>query len=309
MKRFLLFAGILLLILGFAFIVGCSDDDDDNGVTGPTPGDPNDPEFIMASDIIGEGFLDHDNTILELSFFLVDYIPGKSIPGWLTKPTAVEQYLDSLDYTYSYSNYWHVFTVYARLIDFGDLDNDTLIYTGVDSLRFGNPEGYMQYPDPTTTTLDIRAHFDAEFDMNDAYAVISSDVAFTVTGSPEEEIVINGTSADTLDGYFQNADTTCDMYMTSNQTATNLTIDPDAMYDCPSSGTLDVNATLDISCMADTASMEFSSAWTITFTFNDGTITIRYVSGGNVWTITEQCDPYYVKRGIAGVLKRLSERF
>jgi hypothetical protein len=307
MKRFLLFAGMLSLIIGFAFLVGCSDDDDDNGTTGPVPGDPNDPQFQIASDIIGEGFLEHDNTILTLSLLLSLDVPQKSSPDWLAKPAAVAQFPDSLDYSYSYSNFWHVFTVYARYIETEMEVSDTLIYTGIDSLRFtflGTP---VESPD-LATGMDIRAHFDADLSMSNGNALITTDASFGLTATPDTTLLLNGTSADTFDGYFQEADTACEVYMTSNQTATNVNIDL-AFPECPLGGTINVNASLDVACMADTVPVEFSGAWTVLFVFNNGTsITVTYTSGNNYWTETIPCETAVKKRGVRGIMRRLYEQ-
>jgi hypothetical protein len=232
-------------------------------------------------------------------------VPQKSTPGWLSKPNAIEPYLDSLYYTYTYSDFWHIFTVYARLIETEMEVSDTLIYTGTDSIRFRNPLGPVPGPD-LATAMDIHAHFGAEFTMMNGFALVTSDASFELTVAQDTTLVVNGTSADTLNGYFQEADTTCEIYMTSNQTATNVVIDT---FECPTGGTINVDATLDISCMADTIPLELSGAWNVLFVFNDGiSVTVTYTSGNNYWTETIPCYESVKARGIPGIMRRLSEQ-
>lgn len=288
MKRFPVFLLAAVLVIGPAIIIGCSDDDEDQ-ITGPTPGDPNDPEFLMVSDILGEGFLDHDYNILGLSLLMMEYVPSKGSGKNPFKYDKAAQYIDSLDYTYSYSDFWHTFTLYVRMVEGDLIASDTIIYTGVDSMRFRNPLGPVADPD-SATMLDVHAHLDAELLMMDGYSVLSSHVQYVVTAVSMQGLVIDGTSSDTLDGYFSEADTACTVSMTTSQTAADVLINPYSAYDCPMSGIISVGAALDIGCVADTASWDFSGSWTARFVFNDGQITATYTSGNNVWTVTIPCE-------------------
>lgn len=301
MKKIVLLLAMLVGAIGFILVGGCSDDDD-GGVTGPTPGDPNDPQFLMVSEVIGEGYLEHDYMILELSLLLPSLIPGKGAENNLFTPPAIAQELDSLDYTYSYSDFWHIFTVYARIVD-GDVElTDTLIYAGIDSLQFSDAEGPVEDPN-LATRVDIHAHFEAEINTTDAQGQIRTDAFFNLTALPFQGLVINGTSSDSLSAYFQEADTTCEVTITTSQTATSLLLAMDPTYDCPASGSINVAAAVDFACVADTDSLDFSGNWTVNFVFNGATITVTYTSGNNVWTATIPCDPV-AKTGLFGAIGR-----
>lgn len=307
MKKIILTLLAISLIAGLVFIVGCSDDDEEK-ITGPTPGDPNDPEFQMVSGLIGEGFVEHDQTILELSLMLMQMIPAPVKHGGENafKSAGIAQVVDSLDYSYSYSEFWHIFTVYARLIDAQAEFTDTLIYTGIDSMKFSNAAGPVADPN-LATAMSIRAHFDAEIVAVDGVVLVSSDASFDITVVFMEGLLINGTSADAVDAYFQNADTTCEVSMTSTQIATGIAMPYAPETDCPAAGTINVAATLDISCMADTAQfVDVSGAWTVGFIFDGATMTINYSNGSNYWTVTEECEPLVI--GLGSIIRHMSEQ-
>jgi hypothetical protein len=306
MKKLLLMLLALALAIGLIVVIGCSDDDDETPA-GPTVGDPNDPEFMIASEMLGEDFIEHDFTILTLSILLTDYIPAPGKSGKKTpfRVTGITQVPDSLSYEYSYSDYWHIFAVYARFVEPQGETNDTLIYTGTDSLRFGNASGPMPYPDETTTAFDIRAHLDAAISTEGGYIEVASHASFDMAVAIFQPFVINGTSSDTVEAYFETVDTACVVAMTSNQTATNLTISPYG-DECPTAGTLNVAATLDIDCLVGDPGtpLVFSSAWNVLFTFSGTTITITYTNGNTVWTVTAMCDG---SASPANIVRNLSE--
>ena len=293
MKRILMVLVAMLALLAFAWFAGCSDDDDDGGgATGPTPGSPDDPQYQMVSDMIGEGFLDHDERILELGLNMMFLVPDKTDGNGLLKSMQPAQGPDSLSTTYEYSeaDFWHIFNIYARYVEVDFETSDTLIYTGIDSLRFSNPLGYVRDPD-SATGMETHAHFDVELYASGANAMIVSDASYTVTGVENVGLVISGIASDSLDGTFMDADTTCSVILTTDQTATDLVYDLFATYDCPSSGDINIGAHFDVACVMDTSLFSFENNWTVRFIFNGSDITVTYNNGTNIWTDTLDCSP------------------
>lgn len=308
MKRLILMLLAMGLAIGLIVVVGCSDDEEQKPA-GPTVGDPNDPEFQMASEFIGQDFIEHDFTLAMIAIQLIDSIPvpRQSEKGGESpfKATGIAQDIDSLAFEYSYSEYWHIFNLYLRLVEPQGDYTDTLIYAGIDSLRFSDDTGYVQYFE-AGNSIEIRAHVDGLISTLDGYVEIMSDAAFDVDFLTALTIMIGGTSADSVDAYFEDADTSCAVSMTSNQTATGLTINL-LSNDCPSAGTINVAATLDIDCLLGETPMQFSSAWNVLFAFSGTTITVTYTNGNTIWTITEQCggsaSPANIVRNLSQHLK------
>jgi hypothetical protein len=318
MKRlmyYLLMAGILV---GFVLAVGCSKDDD-KGTTPATPGDPDDPLFLIVSDVLGDGLMSNDGAIIDLAMELSNQIPGKA--GFYNpfKPQAPNQF-DSISYTYSYSNYWHIFSLLAIQTEWNGVSYDSMIYTGVDSLRFSNPSGPMQYPDSTTTTLAIRAHIDVEITTANtdvkispagAHAMISTDASYTITGQPDVALYINGTSANSLIASLVGDTIGCDITLTANQTVTNLYLDSLALGDqggCPRSGTLRIVSSLDLYCEGETDTLDAQGVWTVLLTFEDGMVNVHVSNATNYWDEDEQCGPTgTTKSGWSSILNRFTE--
>lgn len=291
MKKALAVLLAISLLASAAYIIGCSDDDDEV-VTGPTPGDPNDPVFKLIDEIVGQGIMDYDGTIIDLSFMLADYIPGKKDSYNPFKSGAMNQLIDSMDLTYNYTNFWHTFTFYIRIVVVDIQVSDTLIYQGTDSLRFGNASGPMQYMDSTTTSMNIRAHVDADISSLETDAQMSSDVAYDMTLTENHDLYINGTSNDTLDVYLVGEQGDCQISGSTHQTASNLYLDSltlESEGGCPQGGKVTVLSTVDLACVSDTSSLDFTGNWTVTVTFNGGMMTLNYNNGTNVWEVTVPC--------------------
>jgi len=315
MKRLICYFLMAGILVGLVLTVGCSDDDD-KGTTPLTPGDPDDPQFLMARGVLGEGLMSNDGAIIDLAMILTGEIPPKAGYDNPFKPQAVTQF-DSLSYTYSYNNFWHIFSVLAVQAPWNGEGYDSLIYTGVDSLRFSNLSGPMQYPDSTTTTFNIRAHIDVHITTANtdikvnpagADATISTDASYIITGHADTALYINGTSADSLMATLAGDTITCDIELTASQTATNLYLDEIALSEeggCPRSGTLRIVSSMDLYCESETDTLDAQGVWTVLFTYDEGMVTINFNNGVSYWVVTDQCGPTgMIKSGWSSILRR-----
>jgi hypothetical protein len=305
MKKVLLIMLALTVVVGLALIVGCSDDDDEKLPTGPIAGDPDDPEFIMVNDIISNGILDNDAILLQLASLLAlnTVKSDQTVPFKIAGP---DQSLDSLDFTYSYSEFWHIFDVYARFVDTDVNPPDTLIYIGTDSIRFLSLEGPVQ-DYASAIGMDIVSHFDIDVIFEDGYALITTDAGFNLMATGIYTAVVSGTATDSLYLMATDADTVCEMSMTTTQTTSALELNTGDV-DCPTGGSIVVDAGVEISCTADTASMDYSSSWHVVVTFGEGQVTLTYTSGNTIWTVTEPCNTKNSISGIAGAVRRVGEQ-
>jgi len=307
MKRLFLILAAVVMVAGLMCIVGCSDDD--NKPTGPTPGNPNNSEFLLMKDLMGEGYASLDGNIIDLSLEMMDSIPDKTSSYNPFKPTAGASLFDSLVFSYTYSNFWHVFSLTAVMYTEGDdpLLVDTLTFQGVDSLRFWNASGMMQYPDTTTTTINIRAHVTMDISGQSGQAGIESDASYDLTGGPHVGLNINGAASHFM--YLSAVTDTSSLHaeIDAGHTATNIYFDSTALAndDCPVSGRLAAAASIDLDYISPSDTVMIAGGWSVLFVYNDGEVTITYTHGTNYWVVTEPCGSGLSKAGWAGLRNRI----
>lgn len=289
-----------MIIISLMFIAGCSSDDDDtNGVR---IGSLQDEEFQFMNTIMRSAIMEMDGYTIDMNFALIDelmqpYPPGKLVPG---------KYLEDIiyfSYGYDTSNYWHIFACTAAIGN--DLDSWNLV--GVDSIRFYTDD-YVYFPESLPTEVNLRAHFAIELESGpDAQGDLGHHALMDLTGIVDldgdeepEELVISGSSSDTLEIYVSEGDTmSCDFHMTNSQTISNIVLDTLAMdYDaCPASGAINMAATVAMSCTG-TEELDVNGRWSVNFVFGEGGMTAIYESGNTRWTYTEDCrepSPKYKK--------------
>ena len=290
----------LHLLLAFGLIgcvlvllTGC-----DSASTDPKlqTGDVNDPEFQQIDALFGSGFTDMSGTMLDLTFNLIDSIP---VPAEVRKPTAfaASEDFDNLEFSYSYNaeTYWHVFTVSASALqDDGNGDTTTFTFSGSDSVRFATAEGYTQYPDESITGAAVRWHFDADVTAPDGDFSFDSDASIDLTGEYQGNFTLNGTSSDAVSLAVTDGDATCALDISASQLYSDVYVpSSDQGESCPTSGRIDVAASIDLQCEGQTPDgydeLSINGDWVIAYIFNDGTITVVYSDGTTQWTTTDQC--------------------
>jgi len=295
MKRFTLLFTLLSLGAFITMLPGCSTDD---AVTSLIQGDTNSIDFQLAENLVGAEAFEAIANSFDLSFIIIDSIPGATFSP---KNAMSRQALgggdeilvfDSLSYTYD--GVWHVFSFSGFVID--TIYNDTITIAGIDSLQTLSGGQTLQVPDSTLDELRIRSHF--SISENGGSFSANSDAALTITGITIDmvtPVTINGTATETATGSDGDSTLVCDFSFSNALSATNLMFAENGQIDCPTSGTVSVTATIDMSCIGDLGAgvdtISVSGVWTATGVYtSDGSVTLTISDGTTVWTTTEPCD-------------------
>ena len=295
MKRFTLLFTLLSLGAFITMLPGCSTDD---AVTGLIQGDTNSIDFQLAENLVGADGLEAIGNSFDLSLDLLDSIPGATFSP---KKAIARQALgggdeifvfDSLSYTYDGT--WHVFTFAAFAID--TILFDTVSISGIDSIQTMSDGMPIQVPDSTLDELRIRSRLDIS--VSGGFFDASSVHAITVTGITVEmltPVTLNGTATETASGSYGDSSLTCDYSFSNSLTATNIMFAENGQIDCPTSGSVSMTATVDMTCIGDLGAgidtVSVAGAWTATGVYaSDGSVALTISDGTTVWNITEPCD-------------------
>ena len=295
MKRFTLLFTLLSLGAFTTMLPGCSSDD---AVTNLIQGDTNSAEFQIVENLVGADGLEAIGNSFDLSLELLDSIPGATFSP---KKAIARQALgegdeilvfDSL--SYSYDGTWHVFTFAAFAID--TILFDTVSISGIDSIQTMSDGMPIQVPDSTLDELRIRSHLDIS--VSGGFFDASSVHAITVTGITVEmltPVTLNGTATETASGSYGDSSVTCDFSFSNSLTATNIMFTENGNIDCPTSGSVSLTATIDITCIGDLVTgvdtVSVAGVWTATGVFaSDGSVALTISDGTTVWNTTEPCD-------------------
>ncbi|PKK82286.1 MAG: hypothetical protein CVT49_14530 [candidate division Zixibacteria bacterium HGW-Zixibacteria-1] len=304
MKRLLLLSIAVLLGLTLIFMSGCGGSDDPVSST-KTTGDPNDPDLAVIETLAGDGNFIIDLQLLDLSFNLYDSIP-ESAPGkFSTVNSDVSNIIIS---NYEYSNYWHIFTCSAYVEEAGDYDTTWYAYGGVDSIRASNDDGYMQYPDSTTSGLNIRAHFGVNFEGIPISGELANHASFDIATIDSLSFILDGLSYDSIMFVGFNDSGTCELGIYFYQGIDNLLIDEAVQTDvnaCPPQGTIGLNFTVALACQgtSEADSLNVNGSWLANFVFDNGLVHMTYENETTRWTGTEECGGTIAKRGWLSSLK------
>ena len=320
MKRFVTLAIILSLGAFLIFIAGCDSDPESSGLQ---EGSLDDPNYELVDDIFGEGFVGFNSQMLGLSMALADSIPGQQGPAKLFASSAEgECPFAEIEFSYTWDNvnYWHIFNVAAYAEEeIGDGSTNTYSYEGIDSIRFENVSGPMQYPDETTTNMKIRWHFGTLVTADTDEIEVTNDASLDLTGEYEGDFTVNGSSTDSLDVSVGESQSTCIIAISSVQSFTDVEMDEAARFgaDCPASGRMDIDATIAIECEGTGGEGEFEELsitgdWDISYVF-DSTgearqVTITFIDGTTRWVNTVDCeeselDPVRVAKALRNAVK------
>lgn len=282
-------SGIFLLLTGFCLLLvsGC----DEKATTPVNEGTPDDEEFEMISDVSDLGL-----DALKIALDLTDTVMAM---GGVTKPLFKahrinEEVLTYNSLAYSYNNYWHIFQFSAKMASTVDGQTDSMIVVGVDSLRFSNGGTFVQYPDELLTDeLDVRQHVNMNaYGADGGTMTIAdhADVNITAESIQGDVINLSGTVNDSVDAVMVNSEMqlmSCEMEITSNQTFDNLILDN--TQKCPTGGSLDMSAAVDINCESDDGPISVQSSWTASYEFNGSTAVINVYSGNQHWQSSGPC--------------------
>jgi len=283
MRRLLFLVFAVMLSAAVVLMFGCSDSTSSKKETG----DPNDPEFGIVSEIAGEGNFMFNMLLLDFSTELLDSIPdaiGK--PGAGKFAVATDDIDSILIASYVYSNYWHIFSFSVYVAE----DETEFAFTGIDSLRLSDAEGYVQYDIETVTKMEIRAHFDIDFYDDEIEGEMAQHAAFTLT-AVGEDYTIDGSSYDSLLISGLVGEGSCAIGMNFEQDVDNVLIDymVEEYGYCPLQGEIDLNLGVDFECEAPADTLNFSGDWWINFVFDNGNINAIYENETTRWVYSGQC--------------------
>ena len=317
MKRLSILAIIVIFGAVFALLAGCDKDS-----TSPEllEGSLDDPNYEMMDGIFGEGFGEFSSQMLGLSMALTDSIPGQRGPAKLFAGAAVvEDDFSTIEYSYTWDdvNYWHIFNVYAYAEeDLGGGSINTYSYEGIDSIRFEDNSGPMQFPDEMTTIMKIRWHFVTDITADTDEISLTNDASLDLAGVYEGDFTMNGISDDSIGVSIGESQSTCEIAISSVQTFTDIVMDELARSgnSCPADGQIDIDAAISVECEGgdDFDELSINGDWDISFEFNSTgetrQVTITYIDGTTRWVNTVDCegsvgDPVSVVKALRNIIK------
>jgi len=283
-----LFLGLsIIVVIGLIFLSACENNSNSTAIQGT----PSEEEFVMMSDVSGVSL-----DVLKIAMDLSDSVMAM---GGVAKPLFKAHRINTEILTfnslqYEYGNYWHIFVFSAVMISSENGQTDSLIVSGVDSLRFSNGGIFVQYPDEVLTDkLDIRQHVEMEaYGADGNVLMIKDDAGVNITGETYQTDVINlnGTVNDSIAANMDNGQVqlmVCEMDMTSTQTYEDLVLDN--TQECPTGGTLGMSAAANISCESDNGNFTMQSSWIASFSFDGTNVSIDVYSNGEHWQSTSLC--------------------
>ena len=289
MRKFALLALMLLLAAAALLIPGCS-----STSTNPVVyGDTNSVQFQIVQNVVAENSLEGVGNIVDVSWTLYDSIPGVTTsPKSFSSRAALSDDILVVDsFNYSYANGWHIFAFWIWAAD--TVTHDTVNVTGIDSLQALNNGVPMQVPDTTVDDLYIRAHYDVA--LRNTNIVGSSDNSLNIVNIDWTQIqpaVIDGSVSENLSGTFSDSEIVIDFNFTNTLNADSIVAVPGS-EECPSSGLLSLNSSVDISAIrtigASVDTLNVQGNWAISAAFNNGSVTVTYYDGTTYWQTTEVC--------------------
>jgi hypothetical protein len=256
-------------------------------------GDTTDAGFSAVRSVVSGNTLNYNEEIISISMDLADLISSE--PAKRAVHAGAPADIDSIYITqYLYSNYWHIFYCSAYVgVDSLDIYFSVM---GVDSIRFGDDNGYEFLPETgEVTTMNARAHFDFEMQLGLSYAIIDKNGHFDAVGVMEKYFTISAGYDDNFTMHLKANDTSyCDLNFAIEATARDLYFDSAAIADetCPESGSASATATVAVSCLGNgmvVDSLDIAGGWTANFVFHNNYVTATYSDGTTRWEVTEEC--------------------
>jgi len=270
MKKFALLFLLVILAIGIAAFLACSDD--------KGTGSDGEPDFeamkedveVYMTTILGSIIFGFD----QFEEFDTGFIP---LGGALGKYVPYYQPADTAYYNYYPSTGWHEFVLELSAA-VGDTSFDLTV---TDSVQYQADGVFMQIPDETTDFMDFKFLLDLEADAQVTYADIYYHVDNQYQILPSEDVQVDGVID--FDLMADSADLHGEVHY--DITVDALVVDGD--NGCPLSGTI----TADVDVDYDGPDADMNGSWTVIITFVDfNTWTIRLEAGDNFWQGTEDFD-------------------
>ncbi len=288
MKRILALGAALILLMCLSLWVGCGDDDEGTTTPALTQGDTLDPVFLSFRD----GYENVDqftSMMLDIMFSVADSVlsdPSNPNAKAVFIPNGLDVEADSLYLTYhASSGYWYLYEGYY------DPRDSAII---IDSVQFLHGATPVQWPDSAQLS-GIKSGLSLFWSIEGD--VVTGSHNMTLTGDfPNFGIVTaNGTQHVSYayhDSHVEVVDDTlgCDFDMTFNSTITNVAFPLGNIEDvCPQSGSLVHMVTVDVGCVGETDTLDYSGGWKVTLTFAGATSTWVIENATTRWSGTDSC--------------------
>jgi hypothetical protein len=288
MKRILGLGAALILLMNLSLWVGCGDDDE--GTTTPTltQGDTLDPVFLSFRD----GYENVDqftSMMLDITFGVTDSIlndPSNPNAKAVFIPNGLDVEADSSYLTYhASSGYWYLYEGYYD-------PRDSAIV--IDSVQFLHGATPVQWPDSAQLS-GIKSGLSLFWSIEGDVVTGSQNMSLTGDFPNFGMVTANGTQQVSYayhDSHVEVVDDTlgCDFDMTFNSTITNVVFPLGNIEDiCPQSGTMVHTATVDVGCVGETDTLDYSGGWKVTLTFAGATSTWVIENTTTRWSGTDSC--------------------
>ena len=295
MRRFIFFTALALTIALIPWFWGCSTNDDNPASPTDTLATGDDGVELMQ-DFLG-------NTVVDFSFTqaLVALDLADNVLAGQGSPPRFHPFADKADGVTITINSsildgnWFVMSITVVATESNNEGGtDSVYYTGTDSLRFSDINGYTTTPDSNSIMMiEARSHH-----ILNAYSMGDSVIAanhndFTFEMQPFDDILIGALTHDTTSLFVSDTNATCAVEVSNDQTWTDILVTPAVLDDdeCPPSGSIGIAAHVAIDCSQNSGinSISINGDWTVTGVFDDGLITVTYTGPNSHFTAVDTC--------------------
>jgi hypothetical protein len=275
MKRFLILTPMVLLLAAL-FAVGCGDNKESNPLT---PGDPDDPGFVIVTDQI-QGIDGMTTEMLGTTLNIVDQV--------MNQQPAAKPGVYTLEY-HETSGYWYYYDSYT--------DGETSQFTVVDSIQFLEGSNAVQYPDPELLTqVNSYLTLTGTSTGDGTDGIIHQNIVITTPTPASDTLIINGngdiSASYSYTDYIDTDSTVCsgtfDLQMNIDGISL-VTSELQTELSCPYAGTVAYSGSIDAMCSGGGNDALATGTWSVTQEFDQGTMSVMVISGNNSWSMTEQC--------------------
>jgi hypothetical protein len=277
MKKFLILTPMVLLLAAL-FVAGCGDDKESSPLT---PGDPEDPGFVIVAEQL-QGIDGMTSGMLGTTLNIVDLVMNQQPAA---KPGAY-----TLEY-HEASGYWYYEESYT--------EGEGSEFTVIDSVQFREGVNVAQYPDPELLTqVNSYLTLTGTTTGDGVNAVLHQNIVITSPTPASDTLIINGNgdidASYSFTEYMDTDSTVCSGDLNLQMNITNISLDMTQQLEtelsCPYAGSVVYSGSIYAQCSGGGADGLATGSWSITQVFDEGMMAVTVISGGNSWSMTEQCN-------------------
>ncbi len=303
MRRLTILSLCAIVIGALVIALGCSSDKSTNE---PLP-QPNQATADFVASSVGTSLIDGANESIHQTLELFDFPVGSpNRPSIGSLRAADSSAFDTVIYTYTDGH--HAFYFVSSVTE--TLGSDTLwtaTLRGWDTVTLWN-NGVAQ-PDRDTTTDSIRANLVVEYAQSGPGFEIMAwrKHGVGVDGNPwtDSSFGVDGSLLDSARFSISNDSGSCELKTHSTGSVVDVVLDSNVIYNdaCPSSGGLNFNAALALTCQGNGGSgmqsLTINGNWGIDVTWDGVVQTTHLTHNGAVFNSTDSCgtEPSLAKLG------------